>query len=64
MEEKKKFNKKEYDNRWIKENKERINFLLEKGTKARIEAASSAKGIKASEFLRNAIEKALKEAGY
>ena len=51
-------------NDWIKENKDRINFVMEKGTKARIEAASEAKGIKPSEFLRDAIEKALNEAKF
>lgn len=50
--------------KWQKENKERVNFLMEKGTKARIEAASEAKGIKPSEFIRNAIEKSLKDAGF
>lgn len=55
----KKRNNRQYN--WQKENKERVNFLMEKGTKARIEAAAEAKGIKPSEFLRNAIEKALKE---
>ena len=34
MEEKKeKFNKVEYDNRYIKENKDRINFVMPKGRK-------------------------------
>ena len=39
MEEKKeKFNKVEYDNRYIKENKDRINFVMPKGRKNDIKA--------------------------
>ena len=48
-------------NTWQKENKERINFLLEKGTKARIQEAAEQIGETSSEFIRNAIESRLKE---
>lgn len=48
--------KADYDNWYIKENKERINVLFEKGTKARIEAT----GAKVSEFIREAVEEKLK----
>lgn len=37
MEGKKKFNKQDYDNQYIKAHKDRINFLMEKGTKERLE---------------------------
>lgn len=56
MEEKKKFNKQDYDNQYIKNNKDRINFLMEKGTKERINTAAQALNISASEFIRQAIE--------
>lgn len=49
-------------NDWIKENTDRINFTMPKGTKDRIQAAADQEGIKASQFIRNAIEKALQEA--
>lgn len=49
-------------NDWIKENTDRINFTMPKGTKDRIQAAADQQDIKASQFIRNAIEKALQEA--
>lgn len=49
-------------NDWIKENTDRINFTMPKGTKDRIQAAADKQDIKASQFIRNAIEKALQEA--
>ena len=63
MEEKKKFNKQDYDNKYIKEHKDRINFLMDKGTKDRIKLAADKKGQTSSEFIREAIEKALFDAG-
>jgi len=56
----KKFNKQEYDNKYIKENKDRLNFLMEKGTKERIEQAAKTLNISASEFVRQAIEEKIK----
>ncbi|WP_034476045.1 ribbon-helix-helix protein, CopG family [Butyrivibrio proteoclasticus] len=52
----KKFNKQEYDNKYIKENIDRLNFIMEKGTKDRINQAAKALNISASEFVRQAIE--------
>lgn len=49
-------------NDWIRENTDRINFTMPKGTKERIKAAADLEGIKASEFIRRSIEKALQEA--
>lgn len=49
-------------NDWIKENTDRINFTMPKGTKDRIQAAADKQDIKASQFIRNAIEKALQES--
>ena len=63
MEEKKRFNKTEYDNRYIKEHKDLINFLMEKGTKERIKAAADQAGQSSSEFIRDAIEDKLQQAG-
>lgn len=39
--------------------KDRINFVMEKGTKARINEAAAAAGISAAEFIRQAIEEKL-----
>lgn len=61
MEEKKRFNKQDYDNRYIKEHKDRINFLMEKGTKDRIKLASEKAGQTSSEFIREAIEERLQK---
>lgn len=54
-EEKKRFNKQDYDNKYIKENKDRINFVMPKGMKDRIQKAADAIGVKSSEFIRQAI---------
>ena len=63
MEEKKKFNKQDYDNRYIKEHKDRINFLMDKGTKDRIKLAADKTGQNSSEFIREAIEEKLFKCG-
>lgn len=55
--------KQEYDNLYIKNNKDRINFLMDRGTKDRIKLAASKVGQTPSEFIREAIEKALFDAG-
>ena len=55
--------KAEYDNWYIKENKERINFVMEKGTKERIKIATAKTGQSSSEFLREAIEEKLTRCG-
>ena len=48
-------NKRQYA--WQTENRERINILFDKGTKARIEAT----GAKVSEFIREAVEEKLQK---
>ena len=63
MEEKKKFNKQDYDNQYIKNNKDRINFLMDKGTKDRIKLAADKTGKTSSEFIREAIEEKLFKCG-
>lgn len=50
-------------NAWQKENKDRINFLMDKGTKDRINLAAEKEGIKVSEFIRRAIEERLYKFG-
>ena len=55
--------KQDYDNYYIKNNKDRINFLMDKGTKDRINLAAEKEGIKASEFIRRAIEERLYKFG-
>lgn len=48
---------------WKKENKEMIQFMFEKGTKARIEAACAVLNVSKSEFARQAIEEKLSSIG-
>jgi len=48
-------------NNWLKENKDRINFLMEKGTKDRIKAAAEKVGTTPSELIREAITEKLEE---
>ena len=52
-------NKRQYE--WIKQNTERINCLLEKGMKEKIEEAATAAGISKSDWIRQAIEEKLKK---
>lgn len=53
--EKEKFNKQKYDNEYIKNNKDRINFLMPKGRKEEIQQIAKASGITASEWINAAI---------
>ena len=46
-------------NNWQKENSDRLNFLMPKGTKERIQSAAGDLKIKASEFVRMAINEKL-----
>lgn len=55
--------KKDYDNWYIKTQKERINFVMEKGTKDRIKLAADKTGQTSSEFIREAIEEKLYKCG-
>lgn len=55
--------KKDYDNWYIKTQKERINFVMEKGTKDRIKLAADKTGQTSSEFIREAIEEKLFKCG-
>lgn len=48
-------------NAWQKENKDRINFLMEKGTKDRIKAAAEKIGATPSELIREAITEKLEK---
>ena len=54
-------NKRQYE--WQKENRERLNFVMPKGYKARIQQAADAEGISASEWIRRAIDYMLDEVG-
>ena len=51
-------------NAWQKENKDRINFLMDKGTKDRIKLAADKAGQTSSEFIREAIEERLYKFGF
>ena len=55
--------KTEYDNWYISTQKERINFVMEKGTKDRIKLAADKTGKTSSEFIREAIEEKLFKCG-
>ena len=55
--------KADYDNWYIKTQKERINFIMDKGTKDRIKLAADKAGQTSSEFIREAIEEKLYKAG-
>ena len=55
--------KADYDNWYIKTQKERINFIMEKGTKDRINLAAEKEGTTASEFIRRSIEERLYKFG-
>lgn len=61
MEDKKKFVKSDYDNKYIKQNYDRLNFLMPRGTKERIAAAAAVKDISSSEYVRIAIEDKLSQ---
>ncbi len=50
-------NKRQYE--WQKENTDRINFTMPKGTKDQIKEAAEKLGIKPSEFIRQAISEKL-----
>lgn len=55
--------KADYDNWYIKNVKERINFVMDKGTKDRIKLAADKAGQTSSEFIREAIEEKLYKSG-
>lgn len=55
--------KADYDNWYIKNVKERINFVMDKGTKDRIKLAADKTGQTSSEFIREAIEERLYKFG-
>ena len=48
---------------WKKENREMIQFMFEKGTKARIEKACEVLGVSKSEFARQAINEKIDSIG-
>ena len=50
-------NKRQYA--WQKENTDRINFTMPKGTKERIKEAAEVRDMKPAEFIRAAIEQEL-----
>lgn len=60
-EQKKKFNKQDYDNAYIRDKKDRINFVMPKGTKEKIHQAAAAAGVSPSEWIRRAITEKLGE---
>lgn len=59
MQDVKEKNKKHHQ--WQKENRERINILLPKGTKERLTMAAEKHNIGLSEYMRRALEAALKK---
>ena len=59
----KKFDKQKYDNEYIKKNKDQLHFVMEEGTKEKINRAAQLQEISAAEFIRRAIDKELKATG-
>lgn len=62
MEEKRKFDFQKYNNEYKKLNYDRLNFLMPKGTKEKIHADATRKGISSAEWLRQAIAEKLEAA--
>ena len=54
-----KLHKQNYDNKYITEKFDRINFVMPKGTKEKIQAAASREGISNAEWIRQAIAEKL-----
>ena len=50
-----KFDKKKYDNNYIKENKDRINFVMPKGRKEEIQNAANEANMSAAAWINEAI---------
>ena len=55
------FNKNDYDNKFKKEKYDRLNCLLTKGTKERIQKAADKNGVTCSEYMRQAITEKLEK---
>lgn len=55
--------KAQYDYWYISQKKERISFVMDKGTKDRIKLAADKIGQNSSEFIREAIEEKLFKCG-
>lgn len=47
--------KQSYDNKYIAEKFDRLNFVMPKGTKEKIQAAANREGISNAEWIRQAI---------
>lgn len=54
-------NKRQYD--WQKENTDRLNFTMPKGTKEKIKTAAEKIGVSSSEFIREAIQEKIEKVG-
>lgn len=50
-----KFNDTEYKNRFIEKNYDRINFIVEKGDKAKLEAVAKKHGKSLNAFIRESV---------
>lgn len=48
-------------NNWIKENTDRINFYMPKGTKEKIQRAADLENISVTKWINEAIEEKLKD---
>ena len=48
-------------NKWIKDNTDRINFMMPKGTKERLQAAAYKHKTSVSDYIRQAIAAALEQ---
>lgn len=50
--------------KWINENKERLNLLFDNGTKERLTKAAAASNVSLSEYVRNAVNTKLLEDNF
>ena len=55
--------KTEYKNKWQQENKERINLVVDKGSKAIIKAHAEAQGESLNAFINRAITETMERDG-
>lgn len=62
--EKEKFDKKKYDNEYIKKNKDRLNFVMPKGRKEQIKRCAELSGISASEWINQAITEKMERQSF
>lgn len=64
MDKPQKFDKQAYDNKYIAEHYDRINFFMPKGIKEEIKLKAKAKGMSMSEYLLDLVKRDIPVKGY